>query len=578
MIRVDFIREKISLEVSEGTTIQEAQIMAGLEPDAPCGGRGKCGKCFVKMNGNYVKACQTRITQNTQVETLLKERKARILTDGFFRKVDFQPGLREEKIRLEKPEAGEKSSDWERLLRAIGKEDANFDISKIQSNPVLAGTLYEKRIQSNEWYAVYTEEAVLELRREKGRVAFAAFDIGTTTIAGYLLNAENGQTLAVESCMNPQVQYGADVVSRANYALENGIDDLSKRIRTAVREMLAAMAEKAEIEREDIFQVCIVGNTCMHHLFLGISPGSLVHAPYTPAISEGMTLKAEDYDMGIHPQAEMIFLPDIAGYVGADTSGCLMAVNLSRREEISLMLDIGTNGEIVLGNKERLVACSTAAGPAFEGAKIECGMRGASGAVDHVIFQNGEWNYTTVDGAAAVGLCGSGLIDLIAQLCRAGLIDENGVLNSGQGDSRKFMLVPPEKSGNENGVYLTQKDIGEVQLAKAAIAAGIRILLQKMGITEEEVSTVYIAGAFGNYMDPQSAEDIGMLPPSFAEKVVAVGNAAGEGARIALINSMERKEIEKTVKKIEFAELAASPEFQDCFLDGLAFPEMGDVL
>ena len=266
-------------------------------------------------------------------------------------------------------------------------------------------------------------------------------------------------------------------------------------------------------------------------------------------------------------------LPDIAGYVGADTCGCLLALRQDLKSEISLMIDIGTNGEMVLGNKDKLATCSTAAGPAFEGAKIECGMRGAAGAVDHVAFEDGEWKYTTVGNVPAVGLCGSGLIDLVAQLYKAGLIDEMGHLESGQEKSDIFVLVPPEKSGDDRGVYLTQKDVREVQLAKAAIAAGIQLLMKELGIREKDIQKVYIAGAFGNYMNPASACAIGLLPPQLEQRVEPVGNAAGEGAKIALLNADELEAADGMVKGICFLELAASAEFQDTFVDELAFPE-----
>ena len=409
------------------------------------------------------------------------------------------------------------------------------------------------------------------MRKEAGRRYLAAFDIGTTTIAGYLLDGADGRTLAVESRMNPQAQYGADVIMRANYALEHGTEALSMCVRKAVNEMLGSLAEDAGIRREDVFQVCVVGNTCMHHLFLGISPASLVHAPYTPAVSERLVLNAGDYGLAVQERAELIMLSDIAGYVGADTCGCLLAIRQDQQEEISLMIDIGTNGEMVLGNRERMVTCSTAAGPAFEGAKIECGMRGAAGAVDHVKYEDGKWNYTTVGNKPAVGVCGSGLIDLVAGLLDAGMLDENGVLRSGQEKQGVFILVPPERGGNERGVYLTQKDLGEVQLAKAAIAAGIQMLMERLGITEDDICSVYIAGAFGNYMDPVSAGKIGLLPATLVKKVKPVGNAAGEGAKIALVNEKEMLEMDELVRKIEFVELAASADFQDHFIDELGF-------
>ena len=573
MAWVKFVRENIEIEMEDGASVLEAEIRAGLRPDAPCGGLGKCGKCLVKINGEVVKACQVRISEGETcvVETLDRAGSEKILTDGFNREVVFEPGLRMVQVELEKARPGEKRSDWQRLLDELAEMDSDVEPERMEVDLKLAGELYGMRRDSDDWYVIYSGRRILEMRKQAGRRCLAAFDIGTTTIAGYLLDSEDGRMLAVESRMNPQAQYGADVIMRANYALEHGTDVLSRCIREAVDEMLGVLTGDAGISRQDIFQVCIVGNTCMHHLFLGISPASLVHAPYTSAVSERLVLNAGDYGLDVQRKAELIMLPDIAGYVGADTCGCLLALRQDQKDEISLMIDIGTNGEMVLGNRNRLVTCSTAAGPAFEGAKIECGMRGAAGAVDHVKYENGKWDYTTVGNQPAVGLCGSGLIDLVAGLLDAGMLDENGALSSGQEKQGVFMLVPLEQAGNERGVYLTQKDIGEVQLAKAAIAAGIQMLMKRLGITEEEICSVYIAGAFGNYMDPVSAGKIGLLPAALVKKVKPVGNAAGEGAKIALVNEREMLEMDELVGKIDFVELAASGDFQDYFIDELGF-------
>ena len=573
MAWVKFVRENIEIEMEDGASVLEAEIRAGLRPDAPCGGLGKCGKCLVKINGEVVKACQVRISEGETcvVETLDRAGSEKILTDGFNREVVFEPGLRMVQVELEKARPGEKRSDWQRLLDELAEMDSDVEPERMEVDLKLAGELYGMRRDSDDWYVIYSGRRILEMRKQAGRRCLAAFDIGTTTIAGYLLDSEDGRMLAVESRMNPQAQYGADVIMRANYALEHGTDVLSRCIREAVNEMLGVLTGDAGISRQDIFQVCIVGNTCMHHLFLGISPASLVHAPYTSAVSERLVLNAGDYGLDVQRKAELIMLPDIAGYVGADTCGCLLALRQDQKDEISLMIDIGTNGEMVLGNRNRLVTCSTAAGPAFEGAKIECGMRGAAGAVDHVKYENGKWDYTTVGNQPAVGLCGSGLIDLVAGLLDAGMLDENGALSSGQEKQGVFMLVPLEQAGNERGVYLTQKDIGEVQLAKAAIAAGIQMLMKRLGITEEEICSVYIAGAFGNYMDPVSAGKIGLLPAALVKKVKPVGNAAGEGAKIALVNEREMLEMDELVGKIDFVELAASGDFQDYFIDELGF-------
>ena len=572
----NFVREGKRIEVEDGESVLEAEIRAGLRPDAPCGGLGKCGKCLVKIDGEVVKACQVRAGGEPEhkeyiVETLERSGDEKILTDGFNREVVFAPGVRMEKVVLEKAKPGEKRSDWQRLLDALAETDSGVEPERMEADLKLAGELYGMRRDSDDWYVIYSGRRIMELRKEVGRRCLVAFDIGTTTIAGYLLDGEDGRTLAVESRMNPQAQYGADVIMRANYALEHGTDVLSQCIREAVNEMLGVLAGAAGISRDDIFQVCIVGNTCMHHLFLGISPASLVHAPYTPAVSERLVLNAGDYGLDVQRKAELIMLPDIAGYVGADTCGCLLTLRQDLKDEISLMIDIGTNGEMVLGNKERLVTCSTAAGPAFEGAKIECGMRGAAGAVDHVKFEDGKWSYTTVGDKPAVGLCGSGLIDLVAGLLDAGMLDENGVLSSGQEKPGVFVLVPKEQAGTEKGVYITQKDIGEVQLAKAAIAAGIQMLEKQLGIMEDQIDSVYIAGAFGNYMDPVSAGRIGLFPETLVRKVKPVGNAAGEGAKIALVNEREMLEMDELVRKIDFVELAASADFQDYFIDELGF-------
>ena len=569
---VIFIREKKQIEVPDGTTILEAEIQAELCPDAPCGGQGKCGKCLVKVNGEIVKACQTPVQGEMKVDTLISSQKHAILTEGLNRPVAFKPGLFIHPVKLEKAIAGDNRSDWERLVTEVRKT-SGLEMAHVEPNLKLAASLFDKRKEGEEWFAIHTRDSILELKKEKPKAYMTAFDIGTTTVVGYLMDAENGTVCAIESMMNPQAQYGADVIMRANYALEHGVEALSSCIQTAIDELLHKLAKKKKIQPEEIYQVSIVGNTCMHHLFLEISPGSLVHAPYNPAFSERLTLKAKEYGLHIHPQAQLLMLPDIAGYVGADTCGCLLALRQDLKDEISLMIDIGTNGEMVLGNKEKMAACSTAAGPAFEGAKIECGMRGAAGAVDHVAYEDGSWTYTTVDHQPAIGLCGSGLIDLVAQLYKAGLIDEMGHLESGQENDSIFVLVPPEKAGNEKGVYLTQKDVREVQLAKAAIAAGIQLLMKELGITEKEIQKIYIAGAFGNYMNPASACAIGLLPPELEHLVEPVGNAAGEGAKIALLNTDELEATDRLVKSIRFLELAASAEFQDTFVDELAFPE-----
>lgn len=583
--KVFFTKEKKEVSVQEGTTVLEAERIAGLSPDAPCGGAGKCGKCTVKINGSVEKACQIKITADLEVETIEQASEHRILVKGTERAVAFQPELEILDIEIQPCKVGENSSDWKRLCEAVNKKlqekgskaDRVFR-PKLEILPVISHLMKEKGGTAR---VIVSGDEILELKEQDDKpVLMAAFDIGTTTVAGYLLDGRTGEQLATASALNVQTEYGADVIMRANYSLEHGAEELSACIRVLLKKLIRTLCKEAGKEPEDIYQVSVVGNTCMHHLFLGIVPDSLVHAPYNPAISHGLTFPAEKFRLGIHPGGQLIALPVIAGFVGADTVACLLAVNLEEEKKMTLMIDIGTNGEIVLGNSKRRIACSTAAGPAFEGAKIACGMRGAEGAVEHAHLEEGRLVCKVIGGGKPTGICGSGLIDIIAGLLEAGVIDETGRLMEGPrvvqiDDNTKtaYLLAGPSESGNGKPVYLSQKDIREVQLAKGAIAAGIALLAEQMGITLEQIEQVYIAGAFGNYMDPAGACRIGMLPGILKDRIIPVGNAAGEGAKLALLNNEELERAERLARHTEFLELAALPEFQDEFVDQLEFPE-----
>ena len=388
-----------------------------------------------------------------------------------------------------------------------------------------------------------------------------AFDLGTTTVVAYLMDGITGEMLSKTSCMNPQSQFGADVISRIEYAMSGHEKELSGCIRSALSDLTAKAAAQAGIQPTDITAASIVGNTAMHHLLLEIDPKPLTVPPYMPNVSEALTLSPEGL-LPIHPKGTVRILPNIAGFVGADTVGCLLATRLNTLEELTLIIDIGTNGEMVLGNKHRAIACSTAAGPAFEGAKIECGMRGAPGAVDHVTMENGTLRFHVIGEGEALGLCGSGLLDLIAALLVTEQIGESG---------RMEKVTTYYLEGTK--VYLTQKDVREVQLAKAAIRAGIELMCKRMGVQVSDIRQVLLAGAFGNYLDPGSACAIGMIPPVLRERILPIGNAAGEGAKLAALNAEEFEYSKHLARETEFLELASVPEFNDCFVDCLYFEE-----
>ncbi|MDO4308646.1 MAG: ASKHA domain-containing protein [Eubacteriales bacterium] len=608
---VRFIKEQKAISVTEGTSLLEAMRMAGLSVDAPCGGQGKCGKCLADVRtevdnfmeedcctqGNHckegssisgngyteengwvtVKACCTKIRRNCLVRTHQESVNHKILTAGTGRKTEFAPVLKICEVTVPGCRSGERISDWERLCQALCK--ALGEKRDFQPDPELASGIgaFVKGTETSE--VILVEDRILDMRKaEKRPVLMAAFDVGTTSVAGYLLDGRTGEQLAVTSRLNPQTAYGADVIMRANYALEHGGRELSACIRARLDRMLGTLCAMAGAEKEDVYQISVVGNTCMHHLFLGISPDSLVHAPYHPVIREGLLLKAAAYGLAAHPRARLTVLPVIAGFVGADTVGCLLATDMEQEEKMTLMIDIGTNGELVLGNRNRRIACSTAAGPAFEGAKISCGMRGAEGAIDHAKAENGKLRYSVIGGGKPAGICGSGLIDLVASLLEMGVIDESGRLQETKNtilvDGKPaYLLADPQHSRKGTAVYLTQKDIREVQLAKGAIAAGVYLLAQKMGIAVEEIEQVYIAGAFGNYMNPQSACRIGLIPEVLRDCIVPVGNAAGEGAKLALLSGKAYACAGRLAHETEFLELVSMPDFQERFVDELNFPE-----
>lgn len=489
--QIDFVKEGISVQVEAGTTLLEAQTAAGLVPDAPCGGKGNCKKCKVRVDGQTVLACQTVVQSDLVVDTETEGgHAAQILMQGCERNVAFMPG----------------------------------DLPEDVKHPLLS-----------------------------------AVDLGTTSVVVYLLDGLTGTQISVKSMLNPQRQYGADVVARCSYALENGADILSHCARDAVNTLLRETAAYCGRSEKDIVRVVMVGNTCMHHLFLEIPTDSLVLAPYEAKVTEPLRLNASDYGLTVYPSAELWWLSNIGGFVGADTMACILACQPQEQDKVTLLVDIGTNGEMVLGNRQGLTACSTAAGPAFEGAKITCGMRGSEGAIDHVYLENGELKYHVIGDCSPEGICGSGLLDAAACFLKMGVIDESGRME-------ETWYFTPE-------VFINQKDVRELQLAKAAIAAGIRLLCKHRDLQIEDIHELLLAGAFGNYLNPDSACAIGLLPSELRDRIRMVGNTAGEGVQIAALNIEEYEKSASLAEKTEFLELALDLEFQDVYVDELEFPE-----
>ena len=402
-----------------------------------------------------------------------------------------------------------------------------------------------------------------------------AVDVGTTTVAAYLMDLSSGRQLAVASCLNPQAAFGADVISRLTLAITetDGLARLSTAIRGAINELATQACRLAGVSTDRIFELVVVGNTAMHHLLLGIKPDSLAFAPYLPAIVDPVTVPAGDLGLDVARGARVHLLPIIAGYVGADTVGMVLATGLDRARRVSLAVDIGTNGEMVLGDRRRLLACSTAAGPAFEGARISRGMTAAAGAIDRADVVDGELRLHVIGGGAASGICGSGLVDVAAILLRHGLVEPSGRLRAAgaapagtpAGLAARLAAGPggpefvlQEEAAGVGRVTITQRDIRELQLATGAIRAGITMLIRELGIETGQVRRLYLAGAFGNYLRPESAVAIGLLPRLPLERIVPVGNAAGTGARMALLSVVERRRAARLARRVEYVELAGT--------------------
>lgn len=392
-----------------------------------------------------------------------------------------------------------------------------------------------------------------------------AFDIGTTTVVCYLLSP-SGQELSVQSMLNPQCAYGADVISRIQHALSGGLEQLTASIRGGMSELIQRCCESAEITPEEIGVVSVVGNPCMQQLFLGISPKNLASVPFPPVLCEAEIQPAVTF-LPLCPNASLLTVPDISGYVGGDTVSCVLASQIYRSQETVLLVDIGTNGEMILAHQGNMVACSTAAGPALEGANIHFGMRGTQGAIDHVWLDGGRVSFSVIGGGSATGICGSGLIDAIAALLDQELINKRGRLQSSdQRDGDRIVSLSEE-------IYLTQSDIRQVQLAKGAIAAGITLMCEHFGISPGAVDHVILAGAFGSFLSPESACRIGLLPRELYGKITAAGNLAGSGAKMMAINQALFHMTQELVGNITFLELAAIPSFQRCFAKNMTFPE-----
>ena len=494
-------------------------------------------------------ACACRIEGDVLVT--VDEARAEVLVDGIDGEVILDPAACAKEIVCEKPTLKNPESDAERIAAALG-----IDSEKI-SDEALKMAAEALRAGESAWCAVF-DGYVKGIYGNKPGMLGAAVDIGTTTMAAYLVDLSDGRQLATASMLNPQKAYGGDVITRANHTMENagGLAELAKLVRGGICEMIADMCSRAGRNADDIRHIVLVGNTIMMHLAAEICVKYIATLPFVPVYTKARHLEAAKLDMP-YVNAMVTLGPCVAGYVGADTLAAAVACGIDRAEGKVLLLDVGTNGEIVLKTDRGLWCCAAAAGPAFEGAHIKCGSGAVTGAINAVKIENGEATVTTIGDAEPVSICGSGIVSAISEMLKDEIIDETGRMEE------DFHLA--------GDVVICQKDVREVQLAKAAIAAGIGVLADEAGIDIEDIDVLCLAGGFGNYIDHNAACTIGLIPAELEKKIKSVGNAAGSGAKMMVMNREALERAEEMRRKMKYIELSASADFQERFAENMLF-------
>jgi len=583
-----------SVVCPEGTTILQAAWEASVPLASVCGGEGRCGRCQVAILSGSTSplnsteqslltneeiaaglrlACQTTIQGNLRVNVpphaLLAQQ--RLQVTGLEPAISLEPVVAAYAVTLPEPTLADLRSDLTRLTDSL---HATCDRDCLATDLWVSREL-PSRLRESGWQAtvVVRDQEIVAVRPPGETPLGIAIDLGTTKIAAYLVDLSTGATLASVGVMNPQIAYGEDVMSRIAYAQETagGADRLRQVVTHALNGLIAGLCRQVNRSPASVIEVTLVANTAMHHLFLGLPVAQLGTAPYVPAVSTALDVKARDLGLVIAPGAYVHLPPVIAGFVGADHVAMILATGLDRSEASVLALDIGTNTEVVLAHRGQLTCCSTASGPAFEGAHIHAGMRAASGAIEKVRINGDQVQIETIDAASPVGICGSGILDAVARFARAGVMDRAGRLQAAHPlvRNRHGQLVVPLATGSRGEIVVTQRDIREIQLAKGAIRAGIEILLGNAGISSLDLEQILIAGAFGTYIDPESAVCVGMLPPVALDKISQVGNAAGVGAKLTLISRSQRTLAAEIARRTRYIELTTHSHFTDVFAQAM---------
>jgi uncharacterized 2Fe-2S/4Fe-4S cluster protein (DUF4445 family) len=621
-------------EFTEGLSLLEAARVLGVDLDSVCGGRGICGRCQVDIaEGDFAKhaihsgadhvtvwgevearyaskrgpfppgrrlGCQARICGDLVIDVPPESQVHRqvVRKRAETHPIEIDPVVRLYYVEVAEPDMHEPASDLRRLQQALREQ---WDLAETHADLATLAQL-QKALRAGQWkvtVALRKGRDVVSIMPGFAERAFGvAIDVGSTTIAAHLTDLMSGEVVAAVGAMNPQIRFGEDLMSRVSYVMMNpgGDKELTRVVREAMDALIGEAAREADVKRGEILEVTLVGNPIMHHLVLGLDPTELGGAPFALTLDAAYEARARELGLDVVPGAFVYALPCIAGHVGADTAGVVLAEGPHLKDELTLLVDVGTNAEIVFGNRERLFACSSPTGPAFEGAQISCGQRAAPGAIERVridrvtlepkfkvigcdLWSDESGFAEATSNIAVTGVCGSGIIEVIAEMFLAGIVSEDGVIDgelAGRTSrieqvGRTFAYVLHEGAPR---LLIYQTDVRAIQLAKAALYAGAKLLMERAGAAPERVT---LAGAFGSHIDPLYAMALGLIPDCDLSKVASAGNAAGTGARIALLNLAARAEIESVVRRIDKIETAIEPDFQRHFVAAMAFPNKEDA-
>jgi uncharacterized 2Fe-2S/4Fe-4S cluster protein (DUF4445 family) len=619
------------------TPLLHAARVLGVDIDSVCGGRGLCGRCqIICAEGSFSKhqidsdsshlspVCATEIKYGERKAPLANGRRLSCHTlllddvvidvppesqvhrqivrkDAEYRDIHLDPATRLYYVQVDEADMHVPKGDLQRVIEALEQE---WQLPNLSCDNGLLRTLQPVLAKGKRaiTVAVYNNQQIIALWPGFRDKAYGvAVDVGSTTIAAHLCDLSSGEVMASASLMNPQIRFGEDLMSRVSYVMMHpeGADEMTVVIREALNSLFAEVAEAIDGTVEDILEITLVANPIMHHILLGISPVELGGAPFALTTDAAVEVPAAELELKINPGGRIYILPCIAGHVGADTAGMILSEEPQEQDQMTLLVDVGTNAEIVLGNRQRLLACSSPTGPAFEGAQISCGQRAATGAIERVrinpetleprfkvigsdLWSDEEGFSAAIESHGVTGICGSGIIEVVAEMYLAGIVTVDGIVD-GELVNRTHRMVQNDRtwsyvlhaSGNDEAqMLITQNDIRQIQLAKAALYAGVKLLMDHIGT--DRIERIRLAGAFGSHINVQHAMVLGLIPDCVLEEVSSAGNAAGTGARIALLNRQSRQVIETLVKNIEKIETALEPKFQDYFVDAMAFPNKTD--